>query len=202
MTGVLKPKDDPGCNGGSFAFTQFFRFDKHALKDMVDPVKEIMVGRCIGTGEVLPTPDERSHVKRARLISKDDGTNTEILRQSLPFAPAPNVFGPIEEGFFFIAFANSINVFFDILKSMTGWSTQHPQQEFTHDLLLTHAQGKFGGLFYVPTADELGLRGRMHADIYPKIPFWSDYISTNPYLFYNHMEYLNRYEKSIQLSTL
>ena len=197
MTGVPKPQNGPGCNGGSFALTQFFQFDSHALNNMVDPVKEIMVGRSIRTSEVLPTPDERSHVKRARLISKKDGTNTEIFRQSLPFAPAPHVQGPLEKGFFFIAFANSINVFFDILKNMTGWSTHHPQQEFTHDLLLTHAQGKFGGLFYVPTARELGLKEHMYADIYPKIPFWCDTVSTNSLLFYNHMEYLHRYKNTL-----
>ena len=194
MTGVPKPLGDAGCNGGSFAFTQFFNLDKSALKDTVDPVKEIMIGRRIQSSEVLPTADERSHVKRARLISKVDGTNTEILRQSLPFVPAPSLMGPIEDGFFFIAFAKSFNVFFDILKSMTGWTEARPQQAFSHDLLLTHAQGKFGGLFYVPTVDELGLRTRMKAELYPKVPFWSDYVSTNPYLFYNHMEYLYRYE--------
>ena len=195
ITGIPKPRDGPSCNGGSFAFTQFFDFDTHALDDMTDPVKEIMIGRNV-SGEVLPTSDERSHIKRARLISKEDGTNTEILRQSLPYAPDPQKDGPNEQGFFFVGFMKGVNELYDILKSLTGW----PQKAFTHDLLITHAQGLFGGVFYVPNANELGLKDRMLADIYPDIPFWSEYSSENPLLFYNHVEYLHKYVQDIKPS--
>ena len=50
---------------------------------------------------------------------------------------------------------------------------------------------RFGGLYYCPSTIELdALPPFTEKDLYPTIPFWMRYRSTNPLLFYNHIQYL------------
>ena len=144
-----------------------------------------MVGRDV-YGETLPRLQERAHVKRARVISKKDGTNIEILRQALPYAPESGVHGPQEKGLFFVAFGKSIARFFDVLQNLYG----QPESVFVKDRMLTHATGTFGCFLYCPSATELELQPLSHDELYPPIPFWMEFKSANPLLFYNHIQYL------------
>ncbi len=133
-------KMTPNPEGGCFSFVQFFKFDKSAINEFSLPISENMIGRDSVYSESLPRLDDRCHIKRARLIDSRDGTNTELLRQSLPFVPErnPNVDrGPMSEGLFFVAFGKSAERFSDIIQNIFGGS----KSLFTQDLMLTHVQG-------------------------------------------------------------
>ena len=107
LTDITEPCGGIDCDGGTFAFTQFFEFDQHIFLNSSDPQKEMMIGRN-SDGEVLPRLDDRAHLKKARLVNDSDGTNLELLRQALPHPDG----GPISKGLFFVAFGKSIDVFF------------------------------------------------------------------------------------------
>ena len=138
-TDVEKGQISP--EGGTFAFVQFFQFDKDVFSDAPQPVSEHMVGRDTLFSEALARPNERCHIKRARLINSVDGTNTELLRQSLPYVVPPEGGldrGPVSNGVFFVAFGQSTKIFSDILENMLGDETS----KFTQDLMITHVQGR------------------------------------------------------------
>ena len=130
--------------GGTFAFIQFFQFDKTALSDVSQPVSENMIGRDSLCSEVLARPNDRCHVKKARLISTKDGSNTELIRQSLPYVPEMSTSqtgnadrGPMSDGLFFVAFGQSAQKFSDVLNNILG----EARSAFTDDLLITNVQG-------------------------------------------------------------
>ena len=125
--------------GGTFVFVQFFQFDNSAIQRNSQPMTEYLIGRDSTYSETLAVLDERCHIKRARVISQVDGSNTEILRQSLPYTPCKGSKGPEEEGLFFVAFVQSIQRIFDILKNLLG----NPNASFVDDLFLTHVQGRY-----------------------------------------------------------
>lgn len=133
-------KETPNPEGGCFAFVQFFKFDKTALNEYSIPISENMIGRDSIFSESLARLDDRCHIKRARLIDSRDGSNTELLRQSLPFVPEKHQEadrGPMSEGLFFVAFGKSAERFSDIVQNIFGDSKSF----FTQDLMLTHVQG-------------------------------------------------------------
>ena len=125
--------------GGTFAFVQFFQFDKTLFSDATQPHLENMIGRDVIYSESLAKADERCHIKRARLIDPKDGSNTELLRQSLPFTPKghPDL-GPMNDGIFFVAFGQSAKVFSDILGNILG----DEKSTFIQDLLIKNVQGR------------------------------------------------------------
>lgn len=125
--------------GGTFAFVQFFEFDKNVFSEAPQPVSEHMIGRNT-VSEALARPADRCHIRRARLIDSKDGTNTELLRQSLPYvytAGGTLDRGPISDGVFFVAFGQSSKVFSEVINNILGH-----EKSFTQDLLLTNVQGR------------------------------------------------------------
>ncbi len=140
MPPIPSTMDTPNPEGGCFAFVQFFKFDKSALQESSTPITENMIGRDSVYSETLARLDDRCHVKKARLINSRDGTNTELLRQSLPFVPDSHKDvdrGPMSEGLFFVAFGKSAERFSDIVENLFGPS----KSLFTQDLMLTHVHG-------------------------------------------------------------
>ena len=141
------PADDGQVSpeGGTFAFMQFFQFDKTAISDLSQPVSENMIGRDSLRSEALVRLNDRCHIKRARIISPKDGSNTELIRQSLPYVfqrnptqgPGSADRGPMSDGLFFVAFGQSAQRFSDILNNILG----KPKSAFTDDLLITNVQG-------------------------------------------------------------
>ena len=127
--------------GGTFAFMQFFQLDKTLFSDATHPQLENMIGRDVINSESLARPDEHCHIKRARLIDPKDGSNTELLRQSLPFntpkGPPDLDRGPMNDGVFFVAFGQSAKVFSDILGNIFG-----DKKAFIQDLLIKNVQGR------------------------------------------------------------
>ena len=116
-------------------------FDKTVFSDAPQPVSENMIGRDTVYNEALARPNERCHIKRARLIDPKDGTNTELLRQSLPYTrPEKGSLdrGPMNDGIFFVAFGQSSKIFSDILENILGIE----KSAFTTDLLLINVQGR------------------------------------------------------------
>lgn len=133
-----KEENDPDPAGGTFVFVQFFQFDNTAIQRNSQPMTEHIIGRDSNYSETLAVLDDRCHIKRARIISKDDGSNTELLRQSLPYTPSKGKRGPEEEGLFFVAFGQSIQRLYEILSNLFG----QPETYFVDDLFLTHVQGR------------------------------------------------------------
>ena len=174
---------ESNCEGGTFAFLQKFNFDVAIFSESSIPAIENMIGRDGTYSETLAKIDERAHIKCARLI-RPDGTNAEFLRQGLPIITEGCY---LEQGLFFAAFGKSIQGFSEILGRMFG----DPSSHFIQDLLLTHVQGEAGGFLYCPSAKELQYVPEFtESTVYPIIPFWMKYKSQNPFLFYNHVQYL------------
>ena len=127
--------------GGTFAFMQFFQLDKTLFSDAPQPVAENMVGRDTLYSESLARPNDRCHIKKARLIDNKDGTNTELIRQSLPYVhPEGGSLdrGPMSDGIFFVAFGQSSKVFSNILENILGVE----KSAFTEDLMISNVQGR------------------------------------------------------------
>lgn len=131
--GVINPE------GGAFSFLQFFHFDQSTFLEASQPRLETMIGRDSKFSETLPKLDERSHIKRARLIDSKNGTNTELLRQALPYyyASGGGERGPMGDGLMFVAFGQSAQRFSDIIENMLG----PPGSWFVQDQLLSHVRG-------------------------------------------------------------
>ena len=184
LSGHSHHPGESNCAGGTFAFLQKFKLDVDIFSESPIPVKENMIGRDGTYSETLANIEERAHIKRARNVRPEDGTNAEFLRQALPIVIPDS---PQEQGLFFAAFGRSTKRFFEILERMFG----DPSTAFTHDLLLTHVQGEDGGLVYCPSTNELQCIPKFtDATLYPEIAFWMKYKSSNPLLFYNHIQYL------------
>ena len=124
--------------GGTFAFMQFFTFDRPVFTETSQPITENMIGRTSTYSETLARLDERCHIKRARVISPKDGTNTELIRQSLPHVVESKGLdrGPLTSGLFFVAFGKSSKRFDTILNSILG-----DPDGFTQDLMINNVQG-------------------------------------------------------------
>lgn len=127
--------------GGTFAFVQFFEFDKTVFNEAPQPVSEHMIGRDATFSEALARPNDRCHIRKARLIDPKDGSNTELLRQSLPYTHprvASQDRGPMSDGLFFVAFGQSSKIFSDVLDNILG----DEKSPFTQDLMITNVQGR------------------------------------------------------------
>lgn len=133
--------------GATFAFIQLFIFDKPVLNDASQPVMENMIGRDSLYSEAIVRPHERCHIKRARVISPEDGSNTELLRQSFPiFLDKEDVIGdrePMPDGALFVAFGKSAERFSEILLHIFGKDEEIRGRKvrFTDDLLLNNVDG-------------------------------------------------------------
>ncbi len=141
---VLVPPTHVSANqfdpyGSTFAFVQFFEFDVPPLNNSAQPISENMIGRDSVHSETLARLDERSHVKRARIIDPKDGSNAEFIRQPLPYVVSNDNgdSGPRTNGLFFVAFGQSAERFKNILKQLFG-----DPKGFTMDLLMHNVQGK------------------------------------------------------------
>ena len=125
---------------------QLFIFDKPVLNDAPKPVIENMIGRNSISSEALVRPSERCHIKKARVISPKDGSNTELIRQSFPFFFKNKKKGvdydPMSDGLLFVAFGKSAQRFSDIVSHLFGEDevkvVKDRTVKFTADLLLNN----------------------------------------------------------------
>ena len=130
---------------GSFVFTQRYVHDLEKWKRLKVDAQEHVIGRT--KLESIELDDdvkpENAHVART-VVEDEEGEEMEILRHSLPYGD-----GRGEQGLFFIAYTNNLNIIDDMLERMFGTSG-----DGIHDRLLHFVQPVDGAYFFAPS-DEL-----------------------------------------------
>ncbi|XP_035676564.1 uncharacterized protein LOC118415838 [Branchiostoma floridae] len=175
---VITTEVDKGATGGSYMLTQKFVFNWTILDNMTRDQLENMIGRTV-KDDILVVDDPRRHTKCAHLLD-ENGKHPLIFRQSMPYGLNKTGIGR-EEGAFYISCANTCQRFLDILKQLVA-------QE---DKLISTVHAEEGSLWYVPSADELGLAPVPVREQLTLMPQW-DVKSDNGYMFYNSREYMYR----------
>ncbi|XP_078595712.1 uncharacterized protein LOC144872888 [Branchiostoma floridae x Branchiostoma japonicum] len=175
---VITTEVDKGATGGSYMLTQKFVFNWTILDNMTRDQLENMIGRTV-KDDILVVDDPRRHTKCAHLLD-ENGKHPLIFRQSMPYGLNKTGIGR-EEGAFYISCANTCQRFLDILKQLVA-------QE---DKLISTVHAEEGSLWYVPSADELGLVPVPVREQLTLMPQW-DVKSDNGYMFYNSREYMYR----------
>ncbi|KFA91630.1 Dyp-type peroxidase [Archangium violaceum] len=197
--------EDPVHVGASFVVAQRFVINWEHLLNMSPQQIEDLVGRT--TEDILiPTHDDRSHIKSAR-VQDAQGNTMQVLRLSLPFGRARSLENDElrakgaslrdEEGLYFAGYARSIQVLESIMNQQIGDTSG-----FMRDRLLSEMSANLGGFYYVPSQADLGLepvrlKGVDETDWtrFPGVD-WSrldrhfDMSSPNGYMQYNHKNYL------------
>ena len=198
--------DDPTHVGASFVLAQRFVINWEHVLAMAPEHIEDLVGRKTDD-TLIPSRDDRSHIKRAR-AQDAHGNTTPVLRLGLPFGSSNAVESDAlsarganahdEQGIYFAGFAKSAGVLETIMDRQIG-----DVPGFMSDRLLAHVRSDWGGFFYIPSLPDLGLdpeahlKGRKKWKEFPGVD-WSrldrhfDECSANGYMHYNHKEYLYR----------
>jgi putative iron-dependent peroxidase len=139
--------DDGGFDGGSYVVVQKYLHDMTAWNALSTEEQELVIGRRKLSDVELPDAAKPadSHVALT-VITDDDGTELEILRDNMPFGrPAYGEFGT-----YFIGYAKSPAVIERMLANMFVGSPPG-----NHDRILDFSTPVTGALFYVPTAEFL-----------------------------------------------
>lgn len=130
---------------GSFVFTQRYVHDLETWKRLKVDAQEHVIGRT--KLESIELDDdvkpENAHVART-VVEDEEGEEMEILRHSLPYGD-----GRGEQGLFFIAYTNNLNIIDQMLERMFGTSG-----DGIHDRLLHFVKPVDGAYFFAPS-DEL-----------------------------------------------
>ncbi|XP_038058373.1 uncharacterized protein LOC119729731 [Patiria miniata] len=180
---ILTPQTTtPGSGGGSYFYTQKFRMNFSIFDKMTIRQQENVIGRKV-TDEIVIGADSRSHIRRARLA--EASIHLKILRGSMPYGRDDTG----QEGIYFNAFADHVQLFIDLMQSLVG-----DDPDFTQDKLISMAQGIEGSFWYTPSLHQLGFTDEPNVGQAPTLdflPLW-DVRSTNDYMFYNWREYLHR----------
>ena len=197
-----------GKPGSCYMMTQKFKLDWSVLGNMWTSEKEDMIGRHVMTDSFIPNINERVHTFRAHFNPKKCPQNMLnkhqiMFRQSLPYGTSDTGKGK-EEGIFYLSFANTTNSFRDILENLVGDATASDATdapavcdpvahagEVTTDLLLNTVKPLEGTWWYVPSAEELGVRIAAGGN-FEVNEFWNIKNPNNQYFFYNEKEYLYR----------
>jgi len=204
---TLVGSEDPERIGASFVVAQRFFINWEHLLHMSPQQVEDLVGRT--TEDILiPSRDERSHIKSAR-VQDAQGNTLQVLRLGLPFGEAglennqellaKGASKRDEAGIYFAGYARSVRVLESIMDSQIG-----AQSGFMRDRLLSEMRSNLGGFYYVPNQTELGLapvavpaRVETNWKRFPGVN-WDrldrhfDVRSANGYMSYNHKDYLFR----------
>ena len=131
---------------GSFVFTQRYVHDLEKWKRLKVDAQEHVIGRT--KLESIELDDdvkpENAHVART-VVEDDEGEEMEILRHSLPYGD-----GRGEQGLFFIAYTNNLDIIDNMLQRMFGTAG-----DGIHDRLLHFVQPVDGAYFFAPSHDLL-----------------------------------------------
>jgi Dyp-type peroxidase family len=199
--------EDPAYLGASFVLAQRFAINWTNILNMGPDQIEDLVGRT--TDDVIvPTRDDRSHIKRAR-VQDEAGDTMRVLRLGLPFGRSTathdddlRVKGASERdefGIYFAGYANTVRTLETIMDRQIG-----TRDGFMADRLLSNVRSDLGGLFFVPSQSNLDLDpvpllgGKdLDWDEFPGMD-WSRLDrhftdrSTTGHMYYNHRDYLYR----------
>ncbi|WP_017395371.1 Dyp-type peroxidase [Acinetobacter haemolyticus] len=130
---------------GSFIFAQRYVHDLAKWHQLKVDAQEHVIGRT--KLESIELDDdvkpENAHVART-VVEDDAGEEMEILRHSLPYGD-----GKGEQGLFFVAYTNNLNIIDEMLKRMFGTTG-----DGIHDRLL-HFTTAVDGAYYFAPSDEL-----------------------------------------------
>lgn len=202
--------DDIEHLGGSFVLAQRFVINWNQINMMTEDQIEDLIGRKTDD-TIIPDRDSRSHIKSAR-IQDENGNTTPVLRLGLPFGRArqsgngfrapKSVTVSDEEGIYFAGFAKEAGILENIMSNQIG-----ADRGFMNDRLFNHLKSDLGGIFYIPSVDDLGLDEQpgysnnftaMEQGDWSKFPGvdWSRLdrhyqdASENGLMFYSHQNYL------------
>ncbi|WP_434389378.1 Dyp-type peroxidase [Melittangium boletus] len=204
---TLVGSEDPAREGASFVLAQRFLINWEHLLHLTPQQVEDLVGRT--TEDILiPSRDERSHIKSAR-VQDAQGNTLQVLRLGLPFGEAglehnqelvaKGASRRDEKGLYFAGYARSVRVLEAIMDNQIGG-----QSGFMRDRLLSEMRANLGGFYYVPNRAELGLEREhiplKHETNWRRFPGvnWErldrhfNVRSANGYMAYNHKDYLFR----------
>jgi Dyp-type peroxidase family len=192
--------------GASFVLAQRFNINWEQILSMSPQQVEDLVGRTTDD-TLIPSRDDRCHIKRAR-AQDDDGNTISVLRLGLPFGQSEAVKRNDliekgaslrdEKGIYFAGYAKSARALEIIMHRQIGG-----EPGFMADRLLANVKSDLGGFYYIPSLPDLGLppdepiSDDTAPQRYPGVD-WSrldrhfDQKSANGYLHYNHKEYLFR----------
>jgi Dyp-type peroxidase family len=198
--------EDPDHVGASYVLAQRFVINWEQILSMAPQQVEDLVGRTT-EDTLIPSRDDRSHIKRAR-AQDEQGNTVSVLRLGLPFGHSKalertdllekGASRGDEEGIYFAGYAKSARVLEAIMDRQIG-----NQPGFMNDRLLAHVKSNLGGFYYIPSVVELGLEAEslgpdgVSLQRFPGVD-WSrldrhfDHKSANGHLHYNHKEYLYR----------
>ena len=198
--------EDPAHLGASFVLAQRFVINWEQILSMAPQHVEDLVGRTTDD-TLIPSRDDRSHIKRAR-AQDEHGNTMSVLRLGLPFGRSRAIerndllekgaSRRDEEGIYFAGYAKSARVLETIMDRQIG-----QESGFMADRLLAHVKSNLGGFYYIPSLPDLGLpvETRLADGIslkrFPGVD-WSrldrhfDQKSDNGYMHYNHKQYLYR----------
>ena len=198
--------EDPEHIGASFVLAQRFVINWEQILSMSPDHIEDLVGRTTND-TLIPSRDQRSHIKRAR-VQDGNGNTISILRLGLPYGQSEAVNSRTllddgaslrdERGIYFAGYAKSARLLESIMNNQIGNNSG-----FMADRLLSNVRSNLGGFYYIPSLQDLGVpvESRLSDGIslkrFPGVD-WSrldrhfDQKSTNGYMHYNHKEYLYR----------
>src|ERR1700722_16200536 len=150
--------EDPDHIGASFVLAQRFVINWEQFLSMAPEHIEDLVGRTTND-TLIPSRDDRSHIKRARALD-EEGNTMSVLRLGLPFGHskaieradllAKGASRRDEEGIYFAGYAKSVRVLETIMNRQNG-----NQPGFMADRLLSHAKANLGGFYYIPSLPDL-----------------------------------------------
>lgn len=155
--------DDMTHFGGSFVLAQRFLINWNQINMMTEDQIEDLIGRKTND-TIIPDRDSRSHIKSAR-IQDANGNTTPVLRLGLPFGRAKHqqhgnsgfrtpksITLSDEEGIYFAGFSKEVGILENIMSNQIG-----PDSGFMNDRLFNHLRSDLGGVFYIPSIQDLGL---------------------------------------------
>ena len=152
--------EDPDHIGASFVLAQRFVINWEQILSMAPQQVEDLVGRTTDD-TLIPSRDDRSHIKRAR-AQDEQGNTMSVLRLGLPFGRSTAVerndllekgaSRRDEEGIYFAGYAKSARVLETIMDRQIG-----DEPGFMADRLLAHVKSNLGGFYYIPSLPDLGL---------------------------------------------
>lgn len=146
--------------GGSFVLAQRFLINWNQINMMTEDQIEDLIGRKTDD-TIIPDRDSRSHIKSAR-IQDENGNTTPVLRLGLPFGRAKQISSGFrvpksvtvsdEEGIYFAGFCKEAGILENIMSNQIGGDSG-----FMNDRLFNHLKSDLGGLFYIPSINDLEL---------------------------------------------
>lgn len=139
---ALLPDSAEEFADGSFIFAQRYAHNLEKWKKLKVDAQEHVIGRTKLESIELDdnTQPENSHVSRT-VVEDDQGDEMAILRHSLPYGD-----GKGDQGLFFIAYTNRLEIIDSMLLRMFGTSG-----DGIHDRLLHFVTPKDGAYYFAPS---------------------------------------------------